>query len=104
MLCSLLMLVSRRNVHTGETNEISTSTRERKMFLFLVLVLVLISCMITLGFSCACAYAYAFLYIISSLLEEYVGISLDFYLFDRCKRVLYQLSRVGRMDSREGVL
>ena len=31
------------NVHTGETKEISTSTRERKIFLFLVLVLVLIS-------------------------------------------------------------
>ena len=44
------------NVHTGETNEISTSTRERKMFLFLKLVLVLISCMFTAGFSCACAY------------------------------------------------
>ena len=31
------------NVHTGETNEISTSTRDRKMFTFLVLVRALIS-------------------------------------------------------------
>ena len=31
------------DVHIGETNKISISTRERKMFLFLVIILVLIS-------------------------------------------------------------
>ena len=58
------------NVHTGETKEISTSTRERKMFFFLCLflclfhacshmdfsVFVLISRMFTLEFFCGCAY------------------------------------------------
>ena len=57
VLCSLLMLVT--NVHTGETKEISISTRERKMFpFFLVNVLVLISHMFTPGFCCACACTY----------------------------------------------
>ena len=45
------------NVYTGETKEISISTRERNFF-FLVLVFVFISCIFTLGFSCAYACVY----------------------------------------------
>ena len=46
------------SVFTGQSYDVSTSTRRTNLSVFLVLMLMLMSTQFSLAYTCACAYAY----------------------------------------------